>query len=408
MMKRAFAALLVAIALPALAAQRQKVAVLDVRAVQGVQPGTAQILTAIIAGDTASAGYDVLSQADIGALIGFERQKKMLGCGDDSSCLAEIGGALGAEYVISTQVGQIGSRFHLSLQLLDARKGTVVARVSTFSETTEDALAATAEKAVAQALAAARERTGATAKPTSPSPTSSPTPTPTPTPTSTPTSTSTSTPAATAPATPSKRRFYAEVRVGGGSDKAPIPTSSGSTSFDGPAWGLRGGMTLAPAWALELGIAGRKLRHTKGRYQFVDSSNIPHNIEAQDDVSETFLDATAVWSPAALRWFSFAASLGTATVDTKHMLNPNGAIPGAAPIEEEWRSGAPHLGAELRFDLPVWKLVLGLRLGVDAAKVPAKLKQENPWATTPGPSVAWLESGWVTCVPADLSVRYVF
>ena len=147
------------------AAPRQKVAVLDVRAVQGVSPGTATILTAIIAGDTQSAGYDVLSQADIGALIGLERQKKMLGCGDDFSCLAEIGGALGAEYVLSTQVGQIGSRFHLSLQLLDARRASVIARVSTFSDTTEDALAATTQRAVAQALSAARDRASAAAQP---------------------------------------------------------------------------------------------------------------------------------------------------------------------------------------------------------------------------------------------------
>lgn len=162
-MKRALAALLVAASLPAAGAPRQKVAVLDVRAVQGVGAGTASILTAIIAGDTAGEGYDVMSQADIAALIGFEKQRQMLGCGDDSACLAEIGGALGVDYVISTQVGKIGSRFHISLQLLDARRQNVASRVSIFSETTEDALAEAAQRAVAQALSVAQGRRAAEA-----------------------------------------------------------------------------------------------------------------------------------------------------------------------------------------------------------------------------------------------------
>jgi hypothetical protein len=151
-MKRALAALLVATALPALAASRQKVAVLDVRAVQGVQPGTATILTAIIAGDTAAAGYDVLSQADIGALIGFERQKKMLGCGDDSSCLAEIGGALGVDYILVGSLGAMGALFRLDLKLVDAKKARVRSRVGVTVDGNESKLVAAIQKAVRDLL----------------------------------------------------------------------------------------------------------------------------------------------------------------------------------------------------------------------------------------------------------------
>jgi TolB-like protein len=140
--------------LAAAPASRQKVAVLDVRAIQGVAPGTAAILTAIVV-DGAARGFDVISQSDVAAMIGFEKQKQMLGCAEDSGCLAEIGGALGVDYVLSGQVGQIGSRYHLSLQLLDARKAKVASRVARFAERDDDALATAAQAAVADLIAGA-------------------------------------------------------------------------------------------------------------------------------------------------------------------------------------------------------------------------------------------------------------
>jgi TolB-like protein len=146
-------AALAALPLAASGAARPRIAVLDIRGVQGVSAGTATILTAIVVDDASRAGFDVISQADVSAMIGFEKQKQMLGCSDDSSCLAEIGGALGVDYMLSGQVGQIGSRLHLSFQLLDARKAKVVARAARFSDRDEDALASAAQATVAELLA---------------------------------------------------------------------------------------------------------------------------------------------------------------------------------------------------------------------------------------------------------------
>ena len=147
--------LAVLVALPAAAGAapaRSKLAVMDLKGVQGVSEGTASILTAIVVADAARAGYDVISQADIAAMIGFEKQKQMLGCTDQASCLAEIGGALGVDYVVSGQVGQIGSRYHLSLQLLESRKAKVLARSARFSDKDEDALASAAQATLADLL----------------------------------------------------------------------------------------------------------------------------------------------------------------------------------------------------------------------------------------------------------------
>ncbi|HSN90208.1 MAG TPA: hypothetical protein VLS93_03175 [Anaeromyxobacteraceae bacterium] len=163
-MIRTLLALSLAVPLAAQAAPRTKLAVMDVRAVQGVAEGTVTILTAIIVADASRAGYDVISQVDVAAMIGFEKQKQMLGCTDQASCLAEIGGALGVDYVVSGQVGQIGSRYHLSLQLLDSRKAKVLARGARFADKDEDALAAAAQATLADLLAAV-ERGGAAPAP---------------------------------------------------------------------------------------------------------------------------------------------------------------------------------------------------------------------------------------------------
>jgi TolB-like protein len=149
---------LAALPLAASGGPRQRIAVMDVRGVQGVTAGTATILTAIVVDGASRAGFDVISQSDVSAMIGFEKQKQMLGCKDDSSCLAEIGGALGVDFVLSGQVGQIGSRLHLSFQLLESRKAKVVARAARFSNRDEDALATSAEATVAEVLAAARRQ----------------------------------------------------------------------------------------------------------------------------------------------------------------------------------------------------------------------------------------------------------
>jgi len=148
------AATLLLTAAPAAAPSRPRVAVVDLKPVQGVQPGTAAVLTSIVVNDASRAGFDVISQADVATLLGVERQRQLLGCSEDASCLAEIGGALGAEFVLSGQVGQIGSRYHLALQLLDAKKARVAARSAQFCEQSEDALAAASQAALAECRSA--------------------------------------------------------------------------------------------------------------------------------------------------------------------------------------------------------------------------------------------------------------
>jgi len=144
-MTRAFALLaaasLAAVAAPARAAgPRPKIAITELRAGQGLDPRAAGTLTTVLTADAARVGFDVISQADITAMLAFQKQRQMLGCTDDG-CLAELGGALGADFVLSGEAAVVGSRNHVSLVMVDAKKAKVLGRNAGFSEAGEEELA---------------------------------------------------------------------------------------------------------------------------------------------------------------------------------------------------------------------------------------------------------------------------
>lgn len=75
-------------------------------------------------------GVKVMSPSDIRALIGVERQKQLLGCDDDtSSCLAELGDALGADGVVTGNLGKFGDSFQLNVKIV-AHDGNVLTTYS--------------------------------------------------------------------------------------------------------------------------------------------------------------------------------------------------------------------------------------------------------------------------------------
>ena len=72
-------------------------------------------------------GRQVLGSGDLANLIGFERQKELLGC-DATSCLAEIGGMLGVRYVMFGRFARVGQTFVLSVKLMDVSPPRLVAQ----------------------------------------------------------------------------------------------------------------------------------------------------------------------------------------------------------------------------------------------------------------------------------------
>jgi hypothetical protein len=108
---------------------KKKVAVLDVKSVGTFDPKTVQGLTTYIASEVEKSGYRVVTGAEIIAIIGFDRQRQLLGC-TDSSCLAEIGGSLGVDYLLDTEVSEVGGTWLLTSTLISASKSQAIKRVT--------------------------------------------------------------------------------------------------------------------------------------------------------------------------------------------------------------------------------------------------------------------------------------
>ena len=73
-------------------------------------------------------GVSVLAESDVAALLGVEKKRQMLAGCTDSGCLAELGGALGADRVVHGSVGRVGSSLVVTISSLDAPRSRTVAR----------------------------------------------------------------------------------------------------------------------------------------------------------------------------------------------------------------------------------------------------------------------------------------
>lgn len=98
-------------------------------------------------------GVRVTTNREIAALVGFERQRQMLNCGDGgSSCLAELAGALGVDGLITGSLAKVGSSYVINLKVVDNEARTL----AIFSERVKgddallDWLASASEKLVQQ------------------------------------------------------------------------------------------------------------------------------------------------------------------------------------------------------------------------------------------------------------------
>ncbi len=120
------------------------IAVLDVRTGAGVDPSLAPYLTQVLAQEVEARTHNApLVSADVTAMLGFERNKRMLGCSEeDSQCLAEITGALGVQNVLATSLAVAGGKYLLSLSLLDARRARPLKRSAQAVAFDNDALVA--------------------------------------------------------------------------------------------------------------------------------------------------------------------------------------------------------------------------------------------------------------------------
>lgn len=109
-------------------AERERLVVLEVTAGDEGTKRAARMVEEQLLTELGRAGtFEVTGQSELSAVLGLERQRQLLGCAE-SSCFAEIGGALGARWLVMGSLGRFGSKLRLDLKLIDARQGKAAAR----------------------------------------------------------------------------------------------------------------------------------------------------------------------------------------------------------------------------------------------------------------------------------------
>ena len=114
-----------------LSATPVSVVVLDARALAGAEPGQAAVVAEEIASAMPSSAFKVTTAAQLTAVLGLERQRQLLGCGEESSsCAAELANALGADVVVQSTLSKVGDSLRCTVVFVSGRDGTALERVA--------------------------------------------------------------------------------------------------------------------------------------------------------------------------------------------------------------------------------------------------------------------------------------
>lgn len=118
------------------------IVVLPVKLAKGIAPKTAELLNEIILSELTQVAPEkirVIGSSDIREMIGHDKLRYALGC-DDSSCLVEIGQALGASHLLQMNLGSLGHQYIVNIKLLATDDATVAFRRVRYVPQSEDQL----------------------------------------------------------------------------------------------------------------------------------------------------------------------------------------------------------------------------------------------------------------------------
>lgn len=125
------AVVLVALLKMAAPAALPSVAVLNLEYKQGVTADVADLLTVNLTATLRSGGRfsRVVGTRDMEQVIGFEKQKQLLSC-ESASCMAELAGALGVDFLLTGSLGRLGTTWLFNATMINTRSGVADATVS--------------------------------------------------------------------------------------------------------------------------------------------------------------------------------------------------------------------------------------------------------------------------------------
>ena len=141
-------ALCALLAAPAVFASQ--IVAMDVDPAGGVKKRIATALTPMLHSELSRVqGISLITQDDIRAMLKLDATKGSVGC-DDSSCLADIAGALGAELLVTAKLGRVGRSYNLTLTLIQVDGAQVLRRVNGQAKGSEEAAGEALQSAVGQ------------------------------------------------------------------------------------------------------------------------------------------------------------------------------------------------------------------------------------------------------------------
>ena len=104
--------------------------VLNLVAEHGIDEGKVRLLNELLLTEFGRrAHYRVMGGSDIEAMLSLEMQKQLTGC-TDTECLADIGGALGADFLAISNVGRVGDYYLFNVKIINVRTSEVMERWS--------------------------------------------------------------------------------------------------------------------------------------------------------------------------------------------------------------------------------------------------------------------------------------
>ncbi len=137
-------------AFPAFGAQ---IVAMDVAPTGGIKKTLAQAITPVVHSELSRVqGISLITQEDVRAMALLESTKQALGC-DQTQCMADIAGALGAELLLTAKLGRVGRSYNLTLSLIQVEGVKVLRRVTGKASGSEEAAQEAVTDAVGQLFA---------------------------------------------------------------------------------------------------------------------------------------------------------------------------------------------------------------------------------------------------------------
>jgi TolB-like protein len=117
---------------PADDAAKAPILVLPLQAKLGIDTDVTELLDDKITVELSEyPDFTVLARSDLQQMLELEAERSAIGCDlDSNSCLAEVAGAMGAQYVVSGRMGKLGSKITVTLNLFDSHQASNISRTN--------------------------------------------------------------------------------------------------------------------------------------------------------------------------------------------------------------------------------------------------------------------------------------